>query len=49
MRGVESSGMLCSAKELGLAEESGGLLVARRPMRRWVPHCAIICSSDDGC
>ena len=27
VRGVESSGMLCSAKELGLAEESGGLLV----------------------
>ncbi len=27
LRGVESSGMLCSAKELGLAEESSGLLV----------------------
>ncbi len=27
VRGVESSGMLCSAKELGLAEESSGLLV----------------------
>ncbi len=26
LRGVESSGMLCSAKELGLAEESNGLL-----------------------
>ncbi len=27
LRGVESSGMLCSAKELGLAEDAGGLLV----------------------
>ena len=27
MRGVESFGMLCSAKELGLAEESSGLLL----------------------
>ena len=27
VRGVESSGMLCSAKELGLAEESNGLLL----------------------
>lgn len=26
VRGVESSGMMCSAKELGLAEESSGLL-----------------------
>lgn len=27
VRGIESSGMLCSAKELGTAEESSGLLV----------------------
>ncbi len=27
VRGVESSGMLCSAKELGIAEEAAGLLV----------------------
>ena len=27
MRGVESHGMLCSARELGLAEESSGLMV----------------------
>ncbi len=27
VRGIESSGMLCSAKELGVAEESSGLLV----------------------
>jgi phenylalanyl-tRNA synthetase beta chain len=26
LRGVESQGMLCSARELGLSEESGGLL-----------------------
>ena len=27
LRGVESSGMLCSAKELGLSEDSSGLLI----------------------
>jgi len=27
VRGIESSGMLCSAKELGIAEEASGLLV----------------------
>ena len=27
VRGVESSGMLCSAKELGIAEDAGGLMV----------------------
>ena len=27
MRGVESSGMLCSARELGLSQDHGGLLV----------------------
>jgi phenylalanyl-tRNA synthetase beta chain len=27
VRGVESHGMLCSARELGLADEAGGLLV----------------------
>ncbi|CAB1370150.1 phenylalanine--tRNA ligase subunit beta [Denitratisoma oestradiolicum] len=27
VRGIESSGMLCSAKELGIAEEAAGLLV----------------------
>ncbi len=27
MRGVESEGMLCSARELGMAEESTGLLI----------------------
>ena len=27
LRGVESQGMLCSAKELGLSEESEGLLI----------------------
>ena len=27
VRGIESSGMLCSAKELGIAEEASGLLI----------------------
>jgi phenylalanyl-tRNA synthetase beta chain len=27
LRGVESSGMLCSARELGLSEDAGGLLI----------------------
>src|SRR6266508_3790105 len=27
LRGVESSGMLCSAKELGLADEASGLVI----------------------
>ena len=30
LRGVESSGMLCSAKELGLLEEASGLFVSPR-------------------
>ena len=30
VRGVESSGMLCSAKELGVAEEASGLLILRQ-------------------
>src|SRR6266853_6418834 len=29
MRGVESQGMMCSPKELGLAEDSDGLLILR--------------------
>ena len=27
LRGVESQGMLCSAKELGIAEDAAGLLI----------------------
>jgi phenylalanyl-tRNA synthetase beta chain len=33
LRGVESEGMLCSAKELGLAEEASGLLLLERTLR----------------
>ena len=33
MRGVESQGMLCSAKELGISEESSGLLVLAEEVR----------------
>ena len=41
VRGVESFGMLCSAKELGLAEESDGRCYCP-PMRRWEPTSACI-------
>lgn len=37
MRGVESSGMLCSARELGLSQDHGGLLV--------LPESAMVGSS----
>ena len=37
LRGVESSGMLCSARELGLAEEASGLLVLPRDVRPGTP------------
>lgn len=34
LRGVESFGMLCSAKELQISEENAGLLSSCRPTRR---------------
>lgn len=36
MRGVESQGMLCSAKELGLSEESQGIVELAMPASGWV-------------
>ncbi len=33
LRGVESNGMLCSARELGLAEDGSGLLLLERTLR----------------
>ncbi|MDD2884685.1 MAG: phenylalanine--tRNA ligase subunit beta [Dechloromonas sp.] len=40
VRGIESSGMLCSAKELGIAEEAAGLLVlpADAPVGQSIRH-----------
>ncbi len=37
LRGVESSGMLCSAKELGLSEDASGLLILPRDARLGLP------------
>ncbi|HUL58667.1 MAG TPA: phenylalanine--tRNA ligase subunit beta [Anaeromyxobacteraceae bacterium] len=37
LRGVESSGMLCSAKELGLSEDASGLLVLPRDVAPGTP------------
>ena len=39
------NGMLCSAKELGLADDADGMLDCSMPMRRSVGRCALICSS----
>jgi phenylalanyl-tRNA synthetase beta chain len=39
LRGVQSFGMLCSAKELGIDEDASGLLEFP-PMRRWARTCA---------
>ncbi|HEY6107094.1 MAG TPA: phenylalanine--tRNA ligase subunit beta, partial [Anaeromyxobacteraceae bacterium] len=37
LRGVESGGMLCSARELGLSEDAGGLLLLDRSVRPGTP------------
>ncbi len=37
LRGVESEGMLCSARELGLSEDQGGLLLLDRSVRPGTP------------
>jgi phenylalanyl-tRNA synthetase beta chain len=37
LRGVESSGMLCSARELGLAEDASGLLILDRSVAPGTP------------
>ena len=39
LRGVESQGMLCSARELQLSDDHGGLLELA-PTRRSAPMCA---------
>jgi phenylalanyl-tRNA synthetase beta chain len=37
LRGVESSGMLCSARELGLAEDASGLLILPKDVKPGTP------------
>ncbi|WP_164019958.1 phenylalanine--tRNA ligase subunit beta [Pyxidicoccus trucidator] len=37
LRGVDSSGMLCSSKELGLSEESSGLLILPADLKAGTP------------
>ncbi len=46
LRGVESFGMLCSAKELGLAEDSGGLLDLPRELQTGAPIVAALRLDD---
>ena len=40
IRGEESCGMLCSEKELALAEESAGIMVLADRSRRWGRRCS---------
>ena len=46
LRGVESFGMLCSAKELGLAEDSGGLLELPPDLQAGAPLVAALGLDD---
>jgi len=46
LRGVESSGMLCSAKELGLAEEASGLLLLDRGVAPGTPIAKALALED---
>jgi len=48
LRGVESQGMLCSARELKLAEDHGGLLIWQT-MHRWEHPFAITCAWTTTC
>src|SRR5512138_2632535 len=46
LRGVESSGMLCSAKELGLAEDASGLLLLDRKVAPGTPIAKALALED---
>jgi phenylalanyl-tRNA synthetase beta chain len=46
LRGVESSGMLCSAKELGLAEDASGLLLLDRKIAPGTPIARALALED---
>jgi len=46
LRGVESSGMLCSARELGLSEDASGLLILPREVAPGTPIAAAVGLDD---
>src|SRR5512138_441876 len=46
LRGVESSGMLCSARELGLAEDASGLLILDRKVAPGTPIAKALALED---
>jgi phenylalanyl-tRNA synthetase beta chain len=46
LRGVESWGMLCSAKELGLAEDASGLLILDRTTAPGTPIARALALED---
>ena len=45
LRGVESQGMLCSPKELGMSEDAAGLLILS-PERKSAPRSATLFPND---